>query len=441
MAPRFETNIPERDGFRGAYGTARLGWTPIEGTRFEGLLRWRENKFGLDSMPQDDPNYSGWDRRWAGQIRGETKLLDGGWTTGLRVFSTEQSRRYTNLPDQFDACTREDSASAAPAPAWIGATRCGCLGRGRHRWRARLRRDPCAGGGADDAVLPLRFRRLHQQPPGSAAAQHRPAGPPCSTGCWSGSTCRASSARQPDGGRAARPPGARRRPGAAGGELPPAAHGRHRLPRAPRCSSASASAASTASRFHRQSGPEAGTQRRLGGRQRHRPAWLRQPALRHRELDLFQSRVRDQIVNVFGRPAARYANIDRANIHGAELRHDGCARPTGSRRRRPGPSPRPSTHDDRPPPAAPAGDGGEPDRRGSRRSRAGGGADGAVHRPQPRGRLRQLCQRRHSYTYARSNPAGTVVNLTASWQAFERRRCSSKPATSATAGGSRQMAS
>ncbi|TCZ65370.1 TonB-dependent receptor plug domain-containing protein [Roseicella aquatilis] len=109
LAPRFEANIPERDGFRGAATTARLGWTPVEGTRIEGLIRWRENHFGLDSVPQDDPNYSGMDRRWNGQLRGESRLLDGLWTTGLRVFSTEQTRRYTNLPDQFDAFTREDS--------------------------------------------------------------------------------------------------------------------------------------------------------------------------------------------------------------------------------------------------------------------------------------------------------------------------------------------
>jgi len=99
MAPRFYANIPERDGFRGAATTARLGWTPIEGTRLEGLLRWRQNNFGLDNVPQDDPNYSAEDRRAYGQLRGETKLLDGLWTTGLRVAATEDRRRYSNLPD------------------------------------------------------------------------------------------------------------------------------------------------------------------------------------------------------------------------------------------------------------------------------------------------------------------------------------------------------
>ena len=53
----------ERDGFRGAFSTARLGWTPKEGTRFEGLLRWRQTNFGLDNIPRDDPNYRVKDRR------------------------------------------------------------------------------------------------------------------------------------------------------------------------------------------------------------------------------------------------------------------------------------------------------------------------------------------------------------------------------------------
>jgi len=99
VAPRFENNRGERDGFRGAAGTARLGLTPQEGTRIEALLRWRENKFGLDSVPLDDPNYTGLDRRWFGQLRGETQLLGGAWTTGLRGFATENRRRFSNLPD------------------------------------------------------------------------------------------------------------------------------------------------------------------------------------------------------------------------------------------------------------------------------------------------------------------------------------------------------
>jgi len=99
VAPRFNGNIPERDGFRGAATTARLGWSPIDGTRVEGLLRWRQNNFGLDSVPNDDANYSAEDRRYSGQLRAETKLFDGLWTTGLRLGATEDRRRYTDLPN------------------------------------------------------------------------------------------------------------------------------------------------------------------------------------------------------------------------------------------------------------------------------------------------------------------------------------------------------
>ena len=108
LAPRFQTNIPERDGFRGGAAAARLGWTPAEGTRIEGLFRWHQNAFGLDNVPLDDPNYTGRDRRWYGQIRGETRLLDGLWTTGLRAAYTQDSRRYTNLPDSLNRAAATD---------------------------------------------------------------------------------------------------------------------------------------------------------------------------------------------------------------------------------------------------------------------------------------------------------------------------------------------
>ena len=107
IAPRL-TDINERDGFRGAFTTARLGWTPVEGTRFEGLLRWQQNNIGLDDIPRDDPNYSGENRRWFGQLRGESRLFDGAWTTGLRLATTEDRRRFVNLPDLLSTSTADD---------------------------------------------------------------------------------------------------------------------------------------------------------------------------------------------------------------------------------------------------------------------------------------------------------------------------------------------
>jgi vitamin B12 transporter len=112
-APRFQSSLGERDGFRGGFGTARLGWTPVEGSRAEGsrveaLLRWRQTNFGLDSVPRDDPNHSGKDRRYYGQIRGETRLFDGAWTTGLRIAATEDRRAYSNLPDRLSGASTRD---------------------------------------------------------------------------------------------------------------------------------------------------------------------------------------------------------------------------------------------------------------------------------------------------------------------------------------------
>ena len=107
-APRFQSSLGERDGFRGGFGTARLGWTPAEGSRVEALLRWRQTNFGLDNVPLDDPNYSGEDRRYYGQLRGETRLLDGAWTTGLRIAATEDRRAYSNLPDGLSSATTRD---------------------------------------------------------------------------------------------------------------------------------------------------------------------------------------------------------------------------------------------------------------------------------------------------------------------------------------------
>ena len=105
---RFTRDTRETEDFRAAAGAARFGWTPAEGTRVEGLLRWRENRNELDNVPNDDPNYTGNDRRWFGQLRGETALFDGAWTTGLRVALTEDRRRYLNLADGRSAATTDD---------------------------------------------------------------------------------------------------------------------------------------------------------------------------------------------------------------------------------------------------------------------------------------------------------------------------------------------
>lgn len=107
-ASRFFRTLGEADGFNGTNATARLGYTVAPGTRLEALVRWRENRTGIDSVPRDDPNYTADDRRWLGQIRGESSLLDGRWTTGLRLAATQDRRTFSNLPDSLSSARTQD---------------------------------------------------------------------------------------------------------------------------------------------------------------------------------------------------------------------------------------------------------------------------------------------------------------------------------------------
>jgi vitamin B12 transporter len=116
VAPRFYNNQGERDGFRSAVITARggvnLGETApanvLGMTRLDGLVTMRENRFGLDNIPNDDPNYSGDDRNWMGFLRSATELFSGDWTTGLTLSATEDRRRYTNWRDSLSSSTADD---------------------------------------------------------------------------------------------------------------------------------------------------------------------------------------------------------------------------------------------------------------------------------------------------------------------------------------------
>ena len=107
--PRLARDTGERDGLRAAAGTARLGVQLDAGTRVEALLRWRENRSDFDNVPRDDPNMEADDRRWYGQIRGETALAGGAWTTGLRAAVTQDRRIYTNRPDAQSASNTRDT--------------------------------------------------------------------------------------------------------------------------------------------------------------------------------------------------------------------------------------------------------------------------------------------------------------------------------------------
>lgn len=111
VPPRIAGNTGERDGLDAWAGTARLGFAPAPGTRIEGLLRWRENRAEFDDAPfgrVDDPNVTGRDQRVFGQLRAETTLLDGLWTTGLRAAVGNDRRRYLNRADPLNPNTQDD---------------------------------------------------------------------------------------------------------------------------------------------------------------------------------------------------------------------------------------------------------------------------------------------------------------------------------------------
>ncbi len=105
---RFTADTRERDGAQIGSATARIGVRLDAGTRVEALLRWRENRFDYDNVGRDDPNLRGDDRRWLGQVRGETVLLGGAWTTGLRLAVARDRRAYANDPDAASATFARD---------------------------------------------------------------------------------------------------------------------------------------------------------------------------------------------------------------------------------------------------------------------------------------------------------------------------------------------
>ncbi len=126
---RLANDTGERDGLRAGAGTARLGVQLDAGTRVEALLRWREMRSDFDNVPRDDPNMEADDRRWYGQIRGETALAGGAWTTGLRAAITQDRRIYTNRPDaQSSSNTRDTYAGERLTLDWGNRIRLGDIG-------------------------------------------------------------------------------------------------------------------------------------------------------------------------------------------------------------------------------------------------------------------------------------------------------------------------
>ena len=352
-----------------------------EGTRIEGLLRWRQTNFGLDDVPRDDPNYSAEDRRWYGQLRGETRLFDGIWTTGLRLAATEDRRRYVNLPDALSPATADDLfvgtrttldwGNTVRLPA-LGALRDGALGFGVTHGFEESR------SASGSPFFRTTVDANQHTTAGYATLQYRllerldmTAGPP---------------PRLHHRLHGRDHLAARRDARAAGDRLAPAGLRRHRLRRA---------VAVPALRRHRQllprqSGFAAGAVHRLGGGRRDRLPRLRPRRLRHhlRHLlpephprpDQFRRRLPDADQH---RPRAHPGRGARPDLAPRRVvRDDGGVDDHRRLRRRDGP-----------PIAAPAGARGERHRAHRAGAARGDRADPALHRPQPGRRLRQLQQR------------------------------------------------
>jgi vitamin B12 transporter len=86
-----------RNGLVSQLATINLGVTPIEGTRFYALMRYRYSTFNLDELGSpayDATDYMGHDRSVLGRVGVTSKLFDGVWETGLSVAHLDTLRRY-----------------------------------------------------------------------------------------------------------------------------------------------------------------------------------------------------------------------------------------------------------------------------------------------------------------------------------------------------------
>lgn len=155
-ADRIFPALGERDGARLAGATARLGWEPQAGTRLEASARRRETRIGLDARPFgggfDDPNFGALNTRTTMRLAGETRLLQGFWTTGLAAGYGEDERKFTNDPDALNAGTTRDRYRAD---------------RVTFDWTNTLR--PALGGPVGDAAIVFGIQRRQDRVSNRAA--------------------------------------------------------------------------------------------------------------------------------------------------------------------------------------------------------------------------------------------------------------------------------
>lgn len=149
-AARIQPNLGERDGARAAGITARLGYEPAAGSRFEAFLRRRETHIGLDDRPFgggfDDPNYGALNARTSFRLSGETRLFDGFWTTGLVGSYSDDRRKFSNDPDPLNPAFARDTYHGEQT---------------RFEWNNTLR--PAFGGPLSDSAIIFGIQRSDEK--------------------------------------------------------------------------------------------------------------------------------------------------------------------------------------------------------------------------------------------------------------------------------------
>ncbi|HYC06047.1 MAG TPA: TonB-dependent receptor [Azospirillaceae bacterium] len=101
-------NLGEADGFENLTATAKGVLRVSETAKVEALLRWRDADLQIDSVPTDDPNYTGRSETLTLQAAGELKLLDERLTSRLSAGRIETKRGFRNAADVFSVSTNND---------------------------------------------------------------------------------------------------------------------------------------------------------------------------------------------------------------------------------------------------------------------------------------------------------------------------------------------
>lgn len=94
-----------RNGNRTQVATVNLGVTPVAGTRFYALFRYRYSVFGLDALGSpayDATDYTGRDQSYIGRIGVTSKLFEGVWETGFSIAHLDTLRRYSEPLEAAD---------------------------------------------------------------------------------------------------------------------------------------------------------------------------------------------------------------------------------------------------------------------------------------------------------------------------------------------------